>query len=344
MAKRTQKELADQLSSLGLEGRCVGVHSNLISIGMIEESPISAKEEDRGLSPIGKTVINAFMDAVGKNGTFFVPTHSCNFIGNYMPAQYKVDVQKDADGKVVARTLIDDGYYHVDRSPSLVGALTQAVLQDDRQIRSWHPTHSVSAIGKDAEYLVQGHDPYSQPVGINNAFSKTVGLDGIIVFIGDTLKSNTTFHAYETLLMPAMAPYFSGAAAVDWNGLKQLVPVSWAPNLHRDFYDESKRRTRAIEAMRNSGLLKESKLGRGVVYYFYAKEMAKYFADVVYPKEPDILFCNKKEDCTMAYDCKNSCDIIRHLYGKSDGSFDGTKIKAGYDKRFLEFMKDGVVK
>ncbi|MBL8027296.1 MAG: hypothetical protein JNL74_12830, partial [Fibrobacteres bacterium] len=63
MAKRTQKELADELKGMGLEGKCVGVHSNLISIGMVAESPISAQEEKKGLSPIGKTVINAFMDA-----------------------------------------------------------------------------------------------------------------------------------------------------------------------------------------------------------------------------------------------------------------------------------------
>jgi aminoglycoside N3'-acetyltransferase len=344
MAKRSQKELADELKGMGLEGKCVGVHSNLISIGMVAESPISAQEVNKGLSPIGKTVINAFMDAVGPNGTFYVPTHSCNFIGNYMPAQLKVDVQKDVEGKVISRTVIDDGYYHVDKSPSLVGALTQAVLQDDRHIRSWHPTHSVAAIGCDAEYLVKGHTPHSQPVGIHNAFSKTVGLDGIVLFIGDTLKSNTTFHAYETLLMPALAQYFAGAAAVEWEGLKQLVAQTWAPNLHRDFYDEAKRKTRAINAMRDSGLLKESKLGRGIVYHFNAKEMAKYFAEVIYPKEPDILFCKTKETCTAIYDCKNSCDIIKHLYTKKDGSYDAEKIKAGYDKQFMDMMKPGVVR
>ncbi|MBL8026651.1 MAG: AAC(3) family N-acetyltransferase, partial [Fibrobacteres bacterium] len=256
----------------------------------------------------------------------------------------KVDVQKDAEGKVISRTVLDDGYYHVDKSPSLVGALTQAVLQDDRHIRSWHPSHSIAAIGKEADYLVKGHTPLSQPVGIHNAFSKTVGLDGIILFIGDTLKSNTTFHAYETLFMPALAPYFGGTVAVEWDGLKQLINNSWAPNLHRDFYDEAKRKTRAINAMRDSGLLKESKLGRGVVYYFNAKEMAKYFAEVIFPKEPDILFCNTKETCTAAYDCKNSCEIIKHLYAKKDGSYDADKIKAGYDKQFVDMMKPGQVR
>jgi len=284
MAKRSCKELALELRKCGLEGKVVGVHSNLTSIGLLEETPVSAAEEKKGLSPLGKTVINAFLEAVGPEGTFFVPTHSCNFIGNYMPAQLKVDVKKDEAGTVISRTLLDDGYYNKAKSPSLVGALTQAVIWDDRSIRSEHPSHSIAAIGADAEYLVRGHNADAQSVGIHNGFAKAVGLGGIILFVGDTLKSNTTFHAYETLFLPAVADYFAGAVAVEMDGLKVLKNQTWAPNLHRDFYDEAKRRTRAINAMKNSGLLKEGKLGRGLVYYFDAKEMARYFAAVIYPK------------------------------------------------------------
>src|SRR3989339_903161 len=158
MAKRTTKDIADNLRQFGVEGRVVGVHSNLISIGLVEPSPVTPEEEAGGLSPIAKTVINGFMDAVGPKGTFFVPTHSCNFIGNYMPSNRKVEVKKDDAGNVLSVTLVDDGYYRKGKSPSLVGALTEAVLTDKRAIRSEHPTHSIAAIGHDADYLVNGHD------------------------------------------------------------------------------------------------------------------------------------------------------------------------------------------
>lgn len=341
MAKRTTQELADELRKCGLEGKAVGVHSNLTSIGLIAETPVSASEEKRGLNPIAKTVINAFMDAVGPKGTFFVPTHSCNFIGNYAPANLKIEVEKDAEGKVVKRTLVDDGYYRKETSPSLVGALTQSVIWDDRALRSAHPSHSIAAVGKDAEYLVQGHDPFSQPVGIHNAFTKTIGLDGVILFIGDTLKSNTSFHAYETLILPEAAEYFAGAVAAEWKGLKRLFNQTWAPNLHRDFYDEHKRKTRAITAMRNSGLLKESTLGRGTVYYFSAKEMANYFTEKVFPVEPDILFCNTPTTCGANYDCSNSVAILKSLYAKSDGSWDAGKIRTNMDKEYVRLLKPG---
>ncbi|MFH0922395.1 MAG: AAC(3) family N-acetyltransferase, partial [Fibrobacterota bacterium] len=310
--------------------------------GLVEPTPVSPAEEKRGLNVMGKTIINAFVDAVGKNGTFFLPTHSCNFIGNYSPGNLKVDVQKDAEGKVVSRTVLDDGYYNKAKSESLVGALTQAVIQDDRGLRSEHPSHSIAGIGKEADYLVKGHDYHAQPVGLHNAFTKTVGLDGVILFVGDTLKSNTTFHAYETMLMPKLGPYFAGAVAVESNGLKFLAGQTWSPNLHRDFYDEHKRPTRGITAMRQSGLLHEGKLGRGPVFWFNAKEMARYFAEVVYPQEPDILFCNTPATCTAAYDCGNCTAIIRSLYGKEDGTWDAAKIKADYDTEYVRLMQPGV--
>lgn len=344
MAKRTSRDIASELKALGLEGRTLGVHSNLISIGLIEPSPVSPEEEARGLSPIAKTVIDGFVDGVGPQGTFFVPTHSTNFIGNYMPCHRRVDSVKDEAGNVLSSTLADDGYYRRDKSPSLVGALTQAILADPRVIRSAHPSHSIAAIGREAEYLVRGHTPFSQPVGIQNGFSKTVGLDGVIFFVGDTLASNTTFHAYETLLLPALADFFAGTVAVEIDNINRLIPNTWVPNLHRDFYAEKKRRTRAINAMRASGLMREGKLGRGPAFWFEAKAMAKYFAEKVFPSEPDILFCARAEDCVMGWDCGNTIRYMKTLYARKDGSWDAEKVRREYDKTFLEMLKPGVVR
>ena len=344
MAKRTAQELAEDIRRTGVEGRVAGVHSNLMSLGLIEPTPVSAEEEAAGLSPIAKTVINAFLAAVGREGTFFVPTHSCNFIGNYAPSNRKVEVKKDENGNVRSTTLVDDGYYDPAKSPSLVGALTQALLADRRARRSGHPTHSIAAIGKETEYLIRGHDARAQPVGIHNAFTKTVGLDGVILFIGDTVESNTTFHAYETVMLPALAEYFSGTAAVEMDGVKRLINMTWVPNLHRDFYAGKKRRTRAIEAMRASGLLKEGRIGRGGACWFEAKPMARYFAEQVFPREPDILFCARKEDCSLGYECGHVIRIMKSLYAGPDGKWDAAKITGGYDRTYAAMLKPGVVR
>jgi aminoglycoside 3-N-acetyltransferase len=341
MARRTSRDIAEDLRNLGVEGKVIGVHSNISSIGLISPSPVSESEKERGLSPIAKTVINAFVDAVGPEGTFFVPTHSLNFIGNYSPDNFKVDVEKDEAGNVVKKIMVDDGYYRKETSESLVGAITQAVILDDRSFRSDHPTHSIAAIGKEAEYLVCGHTPFAQPVGIHNGFAKVAGLDGIILFIGDTVKSNTSFHAYETLAFPKLGEYFVGAAAADYQGLKRLFAQTWTPNLHRDFYAENKRPTRAITCIRESGLLKKGKVGRGGADWFNAKEMANYFVKEVLPKEPDILFCSKKEDCAINYDCRNSIDILKSLYGRQDNGWDEEKIKEDMDRQFLQLLEPG---
>jgi aminoglycoside N3'-acetyltransferase len=333
MAKRTAKELTEQLGKAGIEGSVVGVHSNLTSIGLVEPTPVSPAEAKRGLSPIAKTIINAFMDALGPKGTLFVPTHSLNFIQDGAPVNLKKDPQNGA--------VIDDGYYRPDTSPSLVGAFTQAIIWDDRAVRSGHPSHSTAAIGRDAEYLARGHTPPEQPVGVHNAFSKVIGLDGHVMFIGNTLKSNTTFHAYETLMTPDLSGHFTNTVAADWQGSKKDYPQTWAPNFHRDFYAEHKRRTRAFIAMRESGLLKEGVLGRGVLYYYKARDMARYFAEKVFPNEPDILFCNSPDTCTPDYECGKLVNILKSLYAKKDGTWDAEKIRSRMDKQFLEFLKPG---
>jgi aminoglycoside 3-N-acetyltransferase len=161
-------DLADDLKKLPLRGRVVGVHSKPSAIGDIAPAGVSPDEAARGMKPIFKTLINAFLEALGPQGTLFVPTHSNNHLGN---PQYAGDAL----------------YYHPARSPSNVGSLTQSFVFDDRAVRSRHPTHSTAAIGPEARYLAQGHGPDTQPVGIHNAFSKAAGLDGIILFIGDVL-------------------------------------------------------------------------------------------------------------------------------------------------------------
>jgi len=340
MPKRTVEQIAADLEAMGLEGKVVGCHSNITSIGLIAPSSVSEREKKRGMHPVAKTVVNAFLQAVGPQGTFFVPTHSVNFLGGYQPEKQNIIFTKDDDGEIVDRQITDDGFYNKDSSPSTVGNLTECMVFDDRTVRSGHPTHSISSIGKEAQYLAQGHDPYAQAVGIHNAFIKTIGLDGVIFFIGETLKSNTTFHGYETLILPAMAPYFSAGAAAREDGIRRTFPQTWAPLMHRDFYMENVRKTKAIQALHDSGLLKEGKLGRGKAFWFEAKPMAQYFTEEVFPQRPDIMFCNKEEDCSPVYECEDIIKLMTKHYGNG-GGWDTDKIKSGMDKDFLKMLESG---
>jgi aminoglycoside 3-N-acetyltransferase len=301
----------------------VGVHSKLTAVGGIAPSPLSDAEKARGMKPYAKTVINAFLATLGPKGTLFMPTHSNN----------------TARGAV-----IDRGYYDPEKSPSNVGSLTQSMLCDDRAVRSLHPTHSIAAIGPEAGYLVEGHTPFTQPVGIENAFAKAVGLDGIILFIGDVIKANTMFHAYETLLLPALAPYFPGAGAVEWEGKKRIIPFTWSPSHHREFYNQLQYETKAVKAMRQAGLLKTGKLGNAEICFYDAKEAARFFAEKVFPVEPDVLFCSGPETCNENRECAGRIAVMKRLYAGPDGTWDSRKIKNGMSKAFLSFLKPGIIR
>lgn len=339
MAKCTVTELADCIRNIGLEGSVVGVHSNVSKVGPVERSPLSDAEKERGLRPMAKTIINGFVEGLGPDGTLFVPTHSGHYVGGYMPEQLRKTTREGPDGKK-QRVLTDDGFYRPETSLSTVGALTQAVIWDDRSVRSMHPTHSTAAIGAEAGYLTGGHAPHTEPVGIQNAFAKAVGLDGYILFIGDILESNTSLHAYETLLLPRLGEYFGGTGAAEVDGVRRFFNFTWSPTLHRDFYSQPSRPTKAIEEMKKSGLMKTGRFGQAEVYYFKAKDMAAYFAREVFPVKPDILFCDSADTCGIEFTCDCGRQVLRKRYAAGEG-WDSGKIRADMDPQFLALMEPG---
>ncbi len=323
MAHRTSAELAADMEELGLKGKVVGVHSNLVKLGIFQKSAISEQEQAKGLSPMAKTIVNGLVEGVGPEGTVFVPSHSLNLIKNGEPI---------------------NGYYDPETSPSTVGALPQAFIWDDRAVRSPHPSHSTTAIGPEAEYLAKGHTMEQEPVGLYNAFAKLVGLDGVMLFAGETLKSNTTFHAYETLMTPCAGPNMGTRVGALIDGKEVECDETWAPGLHREFYKEmpGKYETRSFKKMREAGLLHEGKLGRSKAYYYFAKETARFFAEEVFPSEPDIMLCAGPETCGKDYSCETLRGYMRPHLCDADGNWDSEKVKEGMNKEFLALMEPGV--
>ena len=74
-----------------------------------------------------RTVVEALLEAVGQQGTLVVPTFTHSGTTHFDPRS----------------------------SPSLNGAITEAARAHPRAVRSWHPTHAVTAIGPSAADLVR---------------------------------------------------------------------------------------------------------------------------------------------------------------------------------------------
>ncbi len=163
------KIIADGLRTLGIRvGDSLLVHSSLSALGRVEGG--------------AETVIRALLAAVGPEGTVLVPTLT--------------GTQKDGP-KHPPR-------FDVRTTPCWTGRIPETLRQWPGALRSLGPTHSVAAVGPDAQRLLVGHEDCRTPCGKGSPYVKLAEAGGKIVFLGVTLDSNTTFHSAEEL---AGVPY-----------------------------------------------------------------------------------------------------------------------------------------
>ncbi|MGC9318982.1 MAG: AAC(3) family N-acetyltransferase [Armatimonadota bacterium] len=161
-----REDIARGLREVGLgAGDTAIVHSSLSSMGWVEGG--------------AETVIDAFLDVLDpEQGTLVVPT-LC---------------QRDLERRFEI--------WDIERSPSDVGAITEAGRRHPDAIRSDHPTHSVAAIGAHAEQITSGHtDSWGRPCpwgpaafGFGSPWQWLYDLDAHYLFLGVTTSVNTIGH------------------------------------------------------------------------------------------------------------------------------------------------------
>ena len=155
----TKAELQKQLEAMGiLPTDTLLVHSSMKAIGEVEGG--------------ADTVLDALMDYMHK-GLLILPTHTWQQIN----AEYNV--------------------FDVLHEPSCVGILTNIFRQRPGVIRSWHPTHSVAAYGKDAADYTRGEEQFDTPCPRAGCYGKLYDRKAKILFLGCRLNRNTTIHGVE---------------------------------------------------------------------------------------------------------------------------------------------------
>jgi aminoglycoside 3-N-acetyltransferase len=162
----TRDEIERGLREVGLQAGDVAlVHSSLSSMGHVEGGPV--------------TVIEAFLRVLDpEQGTLVLPT-LC---------------QKDKERRFET--------WDIERSPSDVGAITEAGRLYPGAVRSNHPTHSIAAIGALADAIACCHElaqgrpsPWGPAAfGIGSPWEKLYGLDAHYLFLGTTTSCNTLGH------------------------------------------------------------------------------------------------------------------------------------------------------
>ncbi|MFC4929405.1 AAC(3) family N-acetyltransferase [Massilia sp. GCM10023247] len=166
----TRAELARDLAGLGIErGDTVFVHSSLKSLGYVDGGAAA--------------VVGALQDAVGPEGTLLVPTY-------YLPA-----------GTVRATCEMEGYTFDLNRHGTNMGRLPETFLAQAATHRSLHPTHSVSAWGRHAQYLTEAHHLAPSIFGHGSPWQRFVGLERAKVLgLGVSMGPVTFYHLLEDAL------------------------------------------------------------------------------------------------------------------------------------------------
>ena len=174
----TATRLANELRQLGLKpGNMVYAHTSLKRIGWLESGP--------------DTLTDAFLDVLGPDGTLAAPTHTLSFTG------------------------IGGEPYRADRTPSVLGAYPNALWRTPGALRSGHGSHSSAALGRQAAFLTENHDP-NNALGYDSPLHRLYRSGGKVLLAGVTHRANTMLHLAESISgMPYVRLHYDAAWGPD---------------------------------------------------------------------------------------------------------------------------------
>ena len=162
----TIASLRSDLEALGIaSGDTVMLHSSLKSIGFMEGGP--------------RSVLLALIEAVGPSGTLVVPTY-------WVPG-----------GTIFETCRLKDYVFDPRRHGTHLGSLPTAMLALDGVARSIHPTHSVSAVGRDARHVVDDHHRAPSIFGEGSPWARCVEMNAKVLGLGISMGPVTFYHRLE---------------------------------------------------------------------------------------------------------------------------------------------------
>ncbi|MBI4026812.1 MAG: AAC(3) family N-acetyltransferase [Verrucomicrobia bacterium] len=190
---------------------------------VLAHSALSAIGQVRGGA---NTVIDALLESLGPKGTLLMPALSGNV-------------------------------FDIKKSPTWVGLIPEVFRRRKGVLRSFHPTHSVTAFGARATELIADHLKCPTPCGEGTPYVKLMDIGGKILLLGVDQDRSTSLHSLESL---ARAPYLSTITRQyrdPADGKTKSVTLRDYPGPHRDFIQLDR-------LFREAGIMKIGKVGQAV--------------------------------------------------------------------------------
>ncbi len=207
------RKLQSDLAALGIRnGDTVMMHSSYKSMG------VSIPPQD---------FFRGFLELLGREGTLVLPALS------YASVTY------------------DQPFFDREKTPSCVGFLSEFFRTEVAGVRrSLHATHSCTAIGRQADFLLNGHENDLTPVGKNSPITKLPQAEGNILMLGCSLDHNTALHGVEEM---GGAPYiFDPAKSIRYtlkDGDRTLHQTAQRHDFHKADCDYEQKYARILDLL-----------------------------------------------------------------------------------------------
>lgn len=246
-------ELTEHLEQAGFgAGQNLIMHSSLRSVGKTENGP--------------ETVVKALLSVIGPTGNLMVPTFTYSLPG------WKGDP------------------FNYEKSPARTGAIPEYIRKRKDSMRSFHPTHSVAALGPERKEITEDHLK-ATPLGVGSPFSRMLDRGAKILMLGTRQDTNSSLHLCEVMAnLPYINVPFSENAdfEVAWynnaEGQIEFVPVREVPGCSRGF--------RAIEPdLQRRGVLQSCKVGNATCQVLVMKDLVEAAMEILAEK-PTLLLCH----------------------------------------------------
>jgi len=159
----TKQDLSPQLAALNINpAGTLMVHLSCKAIGEIEGR--------------GNTVLDTLTEYM-RPGLLVLPSHTWANVNTNPP--------------------VNNPVMDVLHTPTCVGILAELFRKRPGVCRSLHPTHSLAAIGKEAEEFLSGEERIQTPCGKGGAYYKLWERNAQILLIGVNFTRNTFIHGIE---------------------------------------------------------------------------------------------------------------------------------------------------
>jgi len=222
-----KETIKNKIREIGVkEGDLVLLHSCYFCLGPVEG----------GID----TIINAFLETIGKEGTLVMPSFTLN-----QPFDKK-------------------------NARSETGYITEKFRIKEGVIRSNHPTHSVISLGPKSEEIIKDHEKTSG-TGYNSPFHKISKLKGKICLISNKNDFHvTSLHTAQILSEMPYAKLYAKKEVYDKEGNKKVIRLKENPIACNTIDLKLK------DLVKKEGILKETNLGNAYLQFMDADKFLDF--------------------------------------------------------------------